>query len=77
MSLKLYRPTPDGLESSPVEQRTWRSRLVSRRWKPAALENPELAPTSTRMAVVFWLFLAVLTFVVLVIGYGTGFWGLA
>jgi len=75
MSLKLYRPTPDGLEPSPVEQRTWRSRLVSRRWKPAELSNPELAPTSTRMAVVFWVVLAVVTFVVLVVGYGTGFWG--
>ena len=75
MSLKLYRPTPDGLEPSPVEQRTWRSRLRSRRWKPAALENPEVAPTSTRMAVAFWVFLAVLTFVLLVVGYGTGFWG--
>jgi hypothetical protein len=75
MSLKLYRPTPNGLEPSPVEQRTWRSRLISRRWKPAALENPELAPTSTRMAVVFWVFLAALTFALLVIGYGTGFWG--
>ena len=74
MSLKLYRPTPNGLEPSPVEQRTWRSRLGSRRWKPAALDNPELAPTSTRMAVVFWGFLAVLTFVLLVVGYGTGFW---
>ncbi len=75
MSLKLYRPTPDGLEPSPVEQRTWRSRLGSRRWKAAELSNPELAPTSTRMAVVFWVFLAVLTFVLLLIGYGTGFWG--
>lgn len=75
MSLKLYRPTPNGLEPSPVEQRTWRSRLGSRRWKPGALENPELAPTSTRMAYFFWLVLAVLTFVLLVVGYGTGFWG--
>jgi len=75
MRLKLCRPTPNGLEPSPVEQRTWRSRLRSRRWKPAELANPELAPTSTRMAVVFWVVLAVVTFVVLVIGYGTGFWG--
>ncbi len=75
MSLKLYRPTPNGLEPSPVEQRTWRSRLGSRRWKPAALENPEQAPTSTRMAVAFWLVLAVLTFVALLVGYSTGFWG--
>ncbi|MDL2334640.1 MAG: hypothetical protein QFC55_01235 [Chloroflexota bacterium] len=75
MSLKLYRPTPTGLEPNPVEQRTWRSRLGSRRWKPAALENPELAPTSSRMAVLFWLVLAAVTFVFLLVGYGTGFWG--
>lgn len=75
MSLKLYRPTPTGLEPSPVEQRTWRSRLISRRWKPAELSNPELAPTSYRMAVLFWVGLAALTFVLLVVGYGTGFWG--
>lgn len=75
MSLKLYRPTPTGLEPSPVEQRTWRTRLVSRRWKPAALSNPELAPTSYRAAVMFWVGLAVLTFVLLLVGYGTGFWG--
>jgi hypothetical protein len=75
MSLKLYRPTPRGLEPNPVEQRTWRSRLVSRRWKPAAISNPELAPTSNRVAVLFWIALATITFVLLVLGYGTGFWG--
>ena len=75
MSLKLYRPTPRGLEPNPVEQRTWRSRLVSRRWKPAAISNPELAPTSNRMAVLFWVALATITLFLLVIGYGTGFWG--
>jgi hypothetical protein len=75
MSLKLYRPTPSGLEPNPVEQRTWRSRLVSRRWKPAPLENSELQPTSNRMAVLFWLVLATLTFVILVAGYGLGVWG--
>ena len=75
MSLKLYRPTPTGLEPSPVEQRTWRSRLSSRRWKPAPLDNVELAPTSYRAAVLFWVGLAVLTFVLLVVGYGSGFWG--
>jgi len=75
MSLKLYRPTPAGLEPNPVEQRTWRSRLRSRRWQPAPLANAEMAPTSYRMAVLFWVSLAVLTFVVLVVGYGVGFWG--
>jgi hypothetical protein len=75
LSLKLYRPTPRGLEPNPVEQRTWRSRLVSRRWKPAQLANTEMEPTSNRMAVLFWVVLAVITFTALVIGYGTGFWG--
>ncbi len=75
MSLKLYRPGPDGLEPNPVEQRTWRSRLVSRRWQAAPLENPELRPTSPRVAVLFWLTLAAMTFVILIVGYGIGFWG--
>ncbi len=77
MSLKLYRPTPNGLEPAPVEQRTWRSRLRSRRWKPAPLANPELQPTSARLAVAFWLTLAVLTFAIVFVGYGVGFWHLA
>lgn len=75
MSLKLYRPTPRGLEPNPVEHRTWRSRLVSRRWQPAALTNPEVAPTSNRLAVLFWVGLAALTFAILVVGYGVGVWG--
>ena len=75
MSLKLYRPTPNGLEPNPVEQRTWRSRLISRRWKPPALENTAMEPTSSRVAVLFWIILAALTFVVLLVGYGVGFWG--
>lgn len=75
MSLKLYRPTPNGLEPNPVEQRTWRSRLVSRRWNPAALDNTEIAPTSSRMAVLFWVSLAAVTFVILLLGYGLGVWG--
>jgi hypothetical protein len=77
MSLKLYRPTPDGqLEPNPVELRTWRSRLRSRRWNPAPLSNAELQPTSARLGVLFWVGLAALTFFILVVGYGTGFWGL-
>jgi hypothetical protein len=31
-------------------------------------------PTPTWVAVAFWLALAVLTFVLLVAGYGSGFW---
>lgn len=75
MSLKLYRPGPEGLEPNPVELRTWRSQLHSRRWRPPPLANEELQPTSNRVAVLFWLALAALTFIVLVVGYGIGFWG--
>lgn len=75
MSLKLYRPTPDGLEPNPVETRNWRGRLLSRRWQPAELENPEIPGTSPLLAVAFFGGLALLTFLVLVLGYGTGFWG--
>jgi len=76
MSLRLYRPGPEGLEPNPVEVKSWRSRLRSRRWKPAALENPELAPTSQRLAALFWLALALLTFVTVLVGYGVGLWHL-
>jgi cytochrome b561 len=75
MSMRPYRPGPAGLEPNPVELRTWRSRLRSRRWRPAPLANPEVEPTSSRIAFAFWLGLAVLTFVILVVGYGIGFWG--
>jgi cytochrome b561 len=69
MTLKMYRPGPEGLEPNPVQVETWRSRLRSRRWKAAPLTNPEQQPTSTRLAVAFWLGLALLTFVVLIFGY--------
>lgn len=77
MSLRLYRDTPEGLEPNPVEVKSWRSRLRSRRWQPAALDNPELAPTSQRLAVLFWLALALLTFVTVLVGYGIGLWHLS
>lgn len=75
MNMKLYRPGPQGLEPNPVEVRNWRRRLRSRRWNPAPLTNPEVEPTSSRMAVAFWLGLAALTFFVLLVGYGLGIWG--
>lgn len=74
MSLKLYRPSRGGLEPSPVITRDWRRKLRSRRWRPAALENPEARLTTPLQAVLFFGALALLTFLVLVIGYGTGFW---
>jgi hypothetical protein len=39
-----------------------------------ALKNPEMNPTSTARSIMFWVGLAALTFVVLVVGYQTGFW---
>jgi hypothetical protein len=75
MTLKTYRPGPDGLEPNPVQVDTWRSRLRSRRWQAAPLNNPEAAPTSTRLAVAFWLVLALLTFVALLFGYGLNIFG--
>ena len=83
MSLQLYRPDgKGGLEPRPVQEKNWRRQLRSPRWGSAErtgelkeLANPEMNPTSTLRSVVFWLALAILTFVLLVAGYGTGFWG--
>ena len=76
MSLKLYRPVPGGVRPSPVEQRNWRARLRSRRWRAAPLENPEREGLRPISGVIFFGGLAVLTFVLLVVGYTTGFWSL-
>jgi hypothetical protein len=84
MSLQLHRPDgKGGLEPRPVPDPDWRGQLTSGRWgrgrrgdRLPGLGNPEMNPTSTPMAVVFWLGLGALTFLLLVIGYGTGFWHL-
>jgi hypothetical protein len=74
MSLKLYRPVPGGLEPNPDADRNWRRRLRSRRWRAARLDNPEALEASPYGAVLLFGSLAVLTFVVLVFGYGIGLW---
>ena len=82
MSLQLHQPDgKGGIERRPVRPPDWRRQLVSRRWGSSRksgqlpeLPNTEMNPTSTAMAVAFWLGLGFLTFVLLVIGYGTGFW---
>jgi hypothetical protein len=82
MSLQLHRPDGrGGLEPRPVVERNWRRQLQSPRWGASRgdgrlpeLKNPEMNPTSTVMAVLFWVGLAALTFVLLVVGYGSGFW---
>ncbi len=84
MSLQLHRPDGrGGVEPRRVTDRNWRNHLASPRWGASLrgghlpdLKNPEMNPTSTGRSVLFWLFLAVATFGVLVLGYGTGFWDL-
>ena len=75
MTLQLHRPDGQGgLRPGPRTDGDWRSSLRSRRWRAAPLGNSEMNPTSTAMAVVFWAALGALTFVLLMVGYGTHFW---
>ncbi|HET7494571.1 MAG TPA: hypothetical protein VFJ80_03920 [Candidatus Limnocylindrales bacterium] len=82
MSLQLHRPDGEGgLEPRPVTDQDWQNQLRSPRWgstlrrgRLPALKNPEMNPTSTARSIMFWVGLAALTFVVLVVGYQTGFW---
>jgi hypothetical protein len=82
MTLQLHRPDGEGgLEPRPVSDKNWRNQLRSPRWgsglrreRLPALENTEMDPTSTFRSVLFWLVLGIVTFAVLVAGYGTGFW---
>ena len=85
MSLQLHRPDGrGGLEPRAAPPRDYRRQLRSPRWGAALskgrlpdLKNPEMNPTSVARSVMFWAGLAVVTFVILVLGYGTGFWKLA
>ncbi len=85
MSLQLHRPDgKGGIEPRTVRGPNWRRQLQSRRWGSGRrdgqlpeLQNPEMNPTSTAMSAVFWLVLGAVTFVILVVGYGTGFWRFA
>ena len=74
MSLKLYRPVKDGMEPSPVEEKDWRRQLRSPRWSAARLANPDAREPSALGAVLIFGGLAAATFVLLVLGYATGFW---
>jgi hypothetical protein len=84
MTLQLHRPDGEGgLEPVPVDETDWRTQLRSPRWGTAlqhdrlpGLGNPEMNPTSRFRSVLLWLGLALVTFAVLVVGYGTGFWSL-
>jgi len=75
MSLQLHRPDGrGGLEPRTETPKDWRDQLKSPRWNAAPLRNPEMNPTRTAAALLFWLVLAALTFGLLLAGYGTGFW---
>ncbi len=82
MTLQLHRPDgKGGIEPRQASDQNWRRTLRSSRWGSGnrrghltPLANPEMNPTRTAISVGFWLFLAVLTFVLLVAGYGSGFW---
>jgi len=84
MTLKLHRPDGEGgLEERAAVEPDWRGQLQSprggggrRRQRLPDLKNPEMNPTSRFRSVLFWFSLAFLTFVVLVVGYGIGFWHL-
>jgi hypothetical protein len=82
MSLQLHRPDGrGGIEPRGPSEQNWRRSLQERRWgmnrrggQLPDMKNPEMNPTSSWMAVLFWLGLGALTFVVLVVGYATKFW---
>jgi hypothetical protein len=77
MTLQLHRPDAGGALQPGVETDTdWREGLHARRWRAALLRNSEMNPTSTLAAVAFWTVLAIVTFVLLLLGYGTHFWTL-
>jgi hypothetical protein len=83
MTLQLHRPDGEGgLEPRPAADQDWRNQLRSRRWGTALkgqrlpdLKNTEMAPSSARRSIGLWALLGIATFVGLVVGYGTGFWG--
>ncbi len=83
MTLQHYRPDgKGGVELRPVEDHDWRNELRSPRWgrglrggRLPKLGNTDMNPTSRGISAAFWLVLAILTFVLVVAGYGTGFWG--
>ena len=82
MSLQLHRPDDRGvLRPEPGPAPDCREQLRSPRWGLAlrggrlpAMKNPEMRPTSLLVSVMFWVGLAVLTFILLVGGYGLGIW---
>ena len=84
MTLQLHQPDGrGGLEKRTVQSADWRRELrsprggsqIGLRKRMPGLANTEMNPTSSARSVVFWVGLAVLTFILLIAGYGSGFWG--
>jgi hypothetical protein len=81
MSLQLHRPDgKGGLEVRTVTDENWRSQLRSPRWGASLkggrlprLANPEMNPTSSLRSVAFWAALSLITFAVILVGYGIGY----
>ena len=77
MTLQLHRPDGEGgLEATPADP-DWQAQLRSPRWGSGLrkgrlpdLKNSEMNPTSTPRAVAFWVVLGVITFAIIVLGYG-------
>ncbi len=82
MSLELHRPDGrGGLEPVAAPESDYREQLRNPRWGAAMrreqlprMANPEMRPTGLVRSILFWVGLAIVTFVVLVLGYGIGFW---
>jgi hypothetical protein len=85
MTLQLHQPDGEGgLEPRQAVDPDWRTQLQSPQWGTALegerlpdLKNPEMNPTSRMRSVLFWLALGVATFLLIVVGYGSGFWKLS
>jgi len=83
MSLQLHKPNArGGLEPRTASVGNWRRQLRSPRGGDALpgnrlpdQKNTEMEPTSRARSLLFWAVLASATFVLLVIGYSTRFWG--
>lgn len=73
----MYRPGAEGgLEAATPETVDYRDQLRSRRWDAAPLANPEAEKTDARMVVGALILLAVVTFVIIVVGHVVGLWSL-
>lgn len=63
-----------GLEPTDGQVTDYRDQLRSDRWNAAPLKNPEVQKTDARYVVLGVVLLSVITLLVLVLGYGSGFW---